>query len=222
MDNQVVEEKTEQSVTQEQEPEALTQEASSSGADVAYEKIKKDMFRYKKELAEMRSQVRERDTQEMKQREQYKELWEKTQEELEGTKTELNSFKGAIVDREKRTALERECRKLGIRNEAIPDLDYIPLNEIELQVIQSTTGDNKYNVLNAKAVAERYKTLKPHWFGGNTINNVNTNSPNVVAGTTVTIEQLNTAAKKAVSNKATSEDRSAYEKLFHQYNKQRQ
>jgi hypothetical protein len=100
---------------------------------------------------------------------------------------------------------------LGLRKEAMDDLDMYDLSDVQIEY----TNTGKVSVLGADKFAERLKTIKPHWFGSKT-NKINSNSPETISGDMITKKQIFDAEKKA---KETG-DYAPYQRVLSLYKKQ--
>lgn len=165
----------------------------------------------KTENKALKDEKAKQEEEQLKASQNYKELaerHEKTAKEWEGKYTGLNSL---VIKDKKLSAVREEAIKAGIRPEAIEDLASRDLKEVSV-VVNTSTG--AFEVSGAGNFVQQMKTLRPHWFGGNTGPGVNTTTPNINgtgAGEKVTLEQVKAAEKKARSGDASA--KSEYQRL---------
>jgi hypothetical protein len=163
----------------------------------AYEEVKNDMLKFKAELRkkeaeveQAKSKAKELELAALRQKEDYKTMYEQeanARKEIEGKYSKTVS---AVVDSTKWNAMSRELVSLGINPSTLGDVErLINFDDIEVE----TTSTGKVNVLNAKDVAERFKSSRPFYFQGNGKPNVNTNTPGVLTPGSVTMDQVKAA-----------------------------
>jgi hypothetical protein len=139
-----------------------------------------DFLRFKHEARELKEQnaklqraIEEQKENQMRQQEQWKELYEREKEKssaLQSRNDEIqNSFFGSLKSKE----IEREAVKLGIRSEALRDLDILDTS----YVITETTSQGNVNIVGAAEFVERLKQDRPYWFQQKTNTNINSGNP---------------------------------------------
>jgi hypothetical protein len=182
-----------------------------------------DLHKYKGKATELEQRLtaieREREnekTRKLQEQGEFKTLAEQYQKERDDAKKEADTLKSAYVDDKKFDKVRAACEKLGLRSEAIADLEMLDLNGVSVE----TTSTGKIIVHGADKFAEAVKAKKPHWFTGPKAPNVDTNGTRVLdgsAGGTVTARDLLNAETEGKK----SGDMSKYRKLFAQYQAQR-
>jgi hypothetical protein len=180
-----------------------------------HDRLLSDFKKTKGELKTLKDAEAKRQTDKMKSDNQFKELAEKMEKERDDAKAETANIKNSYLNDRKFSAVQAAAVKLGLRDEALSDLETLDLEDVETE----TTSTGKINVLGANKFAERLKTLKPHWFSDKKADpNVNTGGTRVrdSAGQ-ITVKQILEAEAEA---KKTG-DRAPYEALVRKYNNQR-
>ena len=139
-------------------------------------RAKHDFLRYKQEAREAKERnetlLREIETLKEKsllEKQNYKELYEnekmKTAKFQEETQRTRETFFGSL----KKQQIKQEAMKMGIREEALSDLDLLDSST----VITETTSNGNVNILGAQEFVEQLKDSRPYWFkqqGAPTIN----------------------------------------------------
>lgn len=202
------------SVTKETEEQAATNEASISKAD--FDRAMKDMHKFKAQAKTLEEKLKTRETEELKKREEYKTLYEQADKRAKEAEERDVKREEAFIGDKKFSALKIEAMKLGLRAEAMPDLELVGLDEI----VAESTSTGKTNILYADKAAQRLKQLRPHWFDSNRPPKINTNSPGVVSGASITIKDVMAAENKAKSGDP--EDQKAYLTLIRKFQAQGQ
>lgn len=173
-----------------------------------HEKALSDLHKFKKEAQDLKEKMRAEETRKLTETQQFKTLWENEQKASQDLKSNLDKTMSAFIDDKKSSALRDECVKLGLRAEAVADLDMVDLSGLK----HETTSLGRVNIHGSKEAAERLKQLKPHWFGPGKGARVNTETPEVVPGTTVTIKQVLEAQAKWKKSQS-PEDLQEYDKI---------
>lgn len=150
----------------------------------------------------------------MKEGEQWKELATKYENDAKTAQAEAQRIKESFLGMQKSSAVKNEAVKLGIRKEAMADLDLLSLDDVTIE----TTSTGKINVLGADSFAEKIKAMKPHWFGGQGAPGVNTTNPGTSTDGTgpVTVAQVLAAEKEAMK----TGDRTKYTQLHNKFREQ--
>lgn len=135
---------------------------------------------YKEQLAEaqraneqLASQMEEFKTQELEKQQRYKELWEA--EKVKRSEIETNNQKNysSFMETLKANAIEKEAIRLGLRKEAMQDLDLVDKSMLEIE----STSTGKINILGVNDFLENLKLNRPHWFGDATPPKINNAVP---------------------------------------------
>ena len=181
----------------------------------------KDVQKFKKaaqdalsELAKLQKQIKESEEQKLQTEQQYKTLYERTKAEKEEVQNKYDSLgRSLLVDR-KMSAVKIAAQKAGIIDSAIEDLELLDLDGIEVE----TTSTGKVNVLGADEYIASLKAKRPYWFGGKTVQKVNSGG-----GSTLETGQPITAAKIVELEREGKRkgDMTEYYKAYGLYQKQR-
>lgn len=124
------------------------------------ERVLNDMHKYKKELLKLKEEKDSEKTARMKEQNQWKELAEAKEREAAEAREKSERLQMSYLSEKKYGALKSSCSALGLRPEALSDLEMLDLSEVQIE----TTSTGKINVLGAEKFAERLKATKPHWF----------------------------------------------------------
>lgn len=188
-----------------------TQEAVSRDD---HERALNDMHKYKKEAAEAREALKKAEEAKLREQSNWKELAEKKEKEALDLANENKRIKESYLGEKKFAAVQAACQNLGIRSEALSDLEMLDMVDVTIE----TTSTGKINVLGATKFAERLKTLKPHWFAEKQTLGVNTKGQGVIdTNGEVTLEMLS----KAEAEFKKTGDSKQYQELFKRYQLQR-
>lgn len=180
----------------------------------AHDKALADMHKYKKEAKELREREEKAKTDKLKADNQWKELAEANEKKAKEADERSEKLQNSYLSDRKFNAARAACEKLGLRPEAVEDLDALDLGEITVE----STSTGKINLLGAEKFAERLKTTKPHWFSDKEGPNVNTGSTRVRdSNGPVTAQQI----LKAEAEGRKSGDMSGYKALIGKFNQQR-
>ena len=194
-------------------------------AESITEELKPKKDRYKQDLLEQKAankklqdeiaslrQDRENDRiSKMKEQERFKELADEYESKARQAEEDNRNLRNAVMNDKKLSAVQQAAMKLGIRKEALVDLDMLSLDTVEIE----TTSTGRVNVLNADHFAENLKIQKPHWFGRRS-SNFNTSEPEVVTGGSVTMDMI----KKAEQEYKKTGDSTKYQALLMKYKQQ--
>lgn len=172
-----------------------------------------DMMSFKKRATEAEDKLKANEMNDLKKREEWKEVARISQEETAEAKKDSKLLRESIVFEKKKTALQAEAIKIGIRKEALQDIELMDFDDVGIE----TTSSGGINVIGADLAIQKIKTLRPHWFGGKT-GNVNSLIPEVVQGSGIEYKDIVAAEKKA---KETG-DYAPYYKVMKQYKSQHQ
>lgn len=180
-----------------------------------HERALADMHKYKTEAKKLADEKALGETNKMKEQNQWKELAEKREQEAKDALIKSERLEKSYLGEKKYSAVHAKCLALGLRPEAISDLEMLDLEDVNIE----TTSTGKINVLGADKFAERLKTRKPHWFdkpkpvvngGGNRVHDSS-------SGEKVTVQQVIDAEKEGRK----SGDLTKYHALHKQFQQQR-
>lgn len=116
-------------------------------------KLSGDLTKISEEVATLKKQT-------LKSKEDFKQLYEDSEKKVGELTTENTNLKSAFFHTTRVGAVKEEVMKLGIRSEALGDIETLDLDEVQVKV-----GDDKIiRAEGAKDFAGKVKTLKPHWF----------------------------------------------------------
>lgn len=142
---------------------AESQQEPEKKKAVPYESHKRaldDMFKHKQRAQELEGKLSAIEEERLKEQQNFKALAERYKSEADSSKKEHNQLKDTIVRNQKFSAIEREARQQGIRDEALEDLELLEPESVEIEV----TSNNRFMVHGAKEYVETLKQKKPHWF----------------------------------------------------------
>ncbi len=135
-----------------------------------------DMHKHKREAAQLRQEKKDAETARLKESNDWKTLAEQKEADAKLARDEADSLRSTYVNDRKYNAVHAKCVALGIRPEALSDLESLDLADIAIE----TTSTGKINVLGAERFAAALKSKKPHWFDGKAAPRVNTNGQRVI------------------------------------------
>lgn len=179
-----------------------------------YEKLVSDFNAKKKEADDLKKSIAAANEAKLKEQNQWQQIAEAKEKEANEYRSQNENLVSAVRTEKKLAAARMACEKLGMRPEAVNDLDMLDLKQLQVE----TTNTGKINILGAEKFAEQLKVQRPHWFADKTAAPVDGGSPTVFeTGGAVTLDGLIAAEKEA---KKTG-DWSKYQKIHSQYNSQR-
>lgn len=180
-----------------------------------HERALADMHKFKKEAEKLRKEKDDEKAAKLKEEKRFEELAAAKEQEAKEAREEADRIKNSFLNEKKFSAVRLAAEKLGLRPEAVSDLEELDLDKVQVE----TTNTGKISVLGADKFAERLKTLKPHWFADKSKPNVNTNGTRVIEGGdgTVTIDDVIAAEKEGKK----ANDMTKYRELFKKYQQQR-
>jgi hypothetical protein len=193
-------------------------ETATPPADVVskaeFEKVMSELHKHKAKAKSLEDKVNEDKMSRMKEQNQWKEIAEAKEREAAEARERAEKVQSSFLSEKKYTAAREKCMALGIRAEALSDLEMLDLESIQIE----TTSTGKINVLGADKFAERLKTTKPHWFQEKKATTVNTDATRVIdQGGTVTPQMIMEAEKEARK----TGDTSKYHDLHKRFQQQR-
>lgn len=119
----------------------------------------------------------------------------------------------SFVRNEKMGAIEKEALKMGIHKEQLSDLKFFPFEDVQIQKTIREDGTSDISVTGAVDAMERFKLIRPKWFGAVGALNTNMSDPEVVGSTSVSIKDINAAYAKG--------DMEKYKRLHAEYQKKK-
>ncbi len=207
-----------------QEPKAITPPSDNQSVTdnqevidrAAYEQVKADMHKYKEKLKLREDQLKTIETEKLKGDQKWKELAEIKEREAQEAQEKYNKLNSAVVEDKKMTEIRKEAVKLGVRPQALDDLDVQNWSDVGIEF----TSTGRVNVIGAAKAVERLKTIKPYLFDEPRAPGVNPGVPHVVPGQSggpITVKDISTAEADA---KKTG-DYSKYRELLVAFQRQR-
>lgn len=152
-----------------------------------HERALADLNRFKKAAEKAAQEKKDAETARLKKENDYKTLAEQKEQEAKEAREEADRLKSSYVNDRKFNAVRQQCETLGLRPEAISDLESLDLEDIQIE----TTSTGKINVLGADRFAKALKAKKPHWFADKAAPKVNTNGQRILdSGDTLTAKDL--------------------------------
>ncbi len=179
-----------------------------------HERALADLNKFKKAASELAKREKDLETSRMKEQNQHKELAERYEAEAKEANEKAERIQNSYLSERKFNALRAKCSELGLRPEALSDLEMLDLGDIEIE----TTSTGKINVLGADKFATQLKTRKPHWFSDKAAPKVNTNGTRVLdSGDAITPKDL----LKAEAKGRKAGDMSEYYEMHKKFQQQR-
>lgn len=172
-----------------EQPEVMEEpKADSESVEVEVEekepqtdKWKHDLHRFKSEAKDAKAraealekQLKEREESSLREKGRYKELYEAREQEVNQLKDQVSKSKDVFFNTLKRAEIEKAAMKMGIRKEALYDLDLLDKSDVEVE----TTDRGNVNILGAEEFVNEIKATRPHWFQDMGAPVVNTANPN--------------------------------------------
>lgn len=165
------------------------------------------------ELARLKSQAEEQKMAELRAKEQWKTIAEQREIEAKSAREQAERIQSSYINEKKYSAVRDAVGRLGLRPEAVADLDLVALDDVVIE----TTSTGKLNVLGAESFAERLKASRPHWFAAPSAPNVNTNGVRVLEPNGPVTPSMIIEAEKAGKK---SGDMTQYRDLMKRYRAQ--
>ncbi len=178
-------------------PEESTQEKKTAAAETTvsreqFERVSKDMHRFKEEAKAAKLKAEELERQRLKEANDYKTLYEQERQAKEELAQKQERLTQATIYDKKHSAVVAAFKAKGLRKEAEIDVENLSLDELQIE----TTSTGRINVLGVDEFVERQKQLRPHWFKSGS-SKVNADTPEVVSGARVTAEMVSREYIKA-------------------------
>ncbi len=192
--------------------EKAPKEGHVSRAD--HERALADLNKFKKLAADSAREKKDAETARLKESNDWKTLAEQRENEAKEANERAERMSTSYVNDRKFTAIKSKCEALGIRAEALSDLEDLDLADIAVE----TTSTGKVNILGADKFATQLKARKPHWFSDKKAPRVNTNGTVILdSSDTITPKDLLAAEAKGIK----SGDKTEYTEMFKKYQQQR-
>jgi len=196
------------------EPVVTPTKVDETVSKAEFDKVMAELHKHKGTARTLAEQIKTANESKMKEQNQWKELAEAREKEALDAKNEADTLRKSFVSNTKFGAVKEKCAALGLRPEAMSDLEMLDLEQIQVE----TTSTGKMNILGADKFAERLKTIKPHWFADKKTAGVNTTVSQVLdSGAEVTAAMIYAAEKEALK----TGDSSKYQALFNKFQQQR-
>lgn len=164
------------------------------------------------QLSDLQKKIDEQKTLDMKKNEEWKTLAEDYETKYTAEQKKTSTIMESIKSDKRTNAITREAAKLGIREDAMPDLDLIDFST-DILIEQTDTG--RYNVIGAEKAAQKLKEMRPHWFNANAPK-FDSNTPTTTSTGQVTIKDVQ---KAEIESKKTG-DLSGYKAILLQFKQQ--
>lgn len=191
--------------------------ANGGGSTVSvaeFNKLRTDAEKHKADALKYKQQIDDAKTAKLKETNDWKAIAEAREAELAAERETTTRLQDSYLGERKYTAIQAACQKLGLRPEAVSDLESLDLGDIQVE----TTNTGKLTVLGAERFAETLKRSKPHWFADKGAPSVNTNGTRVLdTNGAVTTDMLVAAEKEGRK----TGDLSKYHSLFKTFQSQR-
>lgn len=215
-------EQTEAAATTTTETTATTEETAATEATrsdtvsrIEFERMTQDMLKYKKAAKEAADQKAAEIEARLRGENKWQELAEAKEREAAEARTKAERIEQSYLNEKKYNAVHAKAVSLGLRPEAVADLDMLDLEALQVE----TTSTGKINILGADKFAESLKARKPHWFGAATAPKVDAKGRRITESNgSVTLDDV----MKAEAEGRKSGDRTKYYELHKQYQQQRQ
>lgn len=217
MEQQEIESQEVENESQNQQTQETSQADEQSSNDEGRtnqekQKLLDELMSYKKKAREYETQLKSVKDNELKQQEKWKEYALNKEKEAQEALDKYEMVQQSIVDEKVFSSLREDARKMGIRDEALSDLELLDWKE-KIMIEQTDTG--KVNVMGTKSYIEQLKNSKPHWFKSGK-SAISTDNPEVVNNESSTVDLDSLMNLKAKYKK--SGDKKDYEAYLSAYN----
>lgn len=194
---------------------AKTEEDDSDLSASELAKLRAENAKLKKASDKAAQEKKDADTKRLKDENNWKAVAEAKEAEALESKSESEKIKTSYINDRKFSALESAAKALGLRPEAVGDLEALDLEDL----LTETTSTGKINVLGVEKFAKALKTKKPHWFSDKPAPKVNTNGTRILDSSDDAISAKDLLKAEAEGKK--SGDLSNYYALHKKYQQQR-
>lgn len=199
--------------TPEQKPEEIVTPIETPKPDPQIEELRKKLDKEEAERKRLQKELKDREVKELQAKENYKTLYENVNKELEEERQQKKELQESLITKEKFNALKSECLKLGLVD--VSDIQGLDLSEIRVEI--SSFGN--ITVHGAESLAQKMKTMKPHWFTQKTQPNVNPGNQTVVTGGKLTYADVTEAENKWKKSQSDA-DLASYRQILMEFSKQ--
>jgi hypothetical protein len=190
-------------------------EAPQVVAAEAYERVKADMLKYKKEREELAKMVDTLKVNTHKEKEDWKSVAQIHEEKARDLEQKYSGLKDSLVRDRKVAKLTEEALKHGINPASLPDLELLDFDEMSVE----TTSTGKILVSGQDRAIAKLKVLRPHWFT-KTVPGVNPTTPETGRPNgLVTLADVNLAEAQYRKTKSEA-DKKAYYDVIQKYKTQ--
>lgn len=211
-------------VTENQNPDAVVTDETKPIKPSDHKRTIDDMMKYKKglkdaleQLSSVKSELDKLKEGGLKAQNNYKALYETAQSKLSQVEEERTKLLHSLEYTKKYDEVKTQALKLGIRSEALDDLERLEFEGLEVE----RTDKGRIVVQGADLFVENLKKSKPHWFESKkppTFNASGTQGGGA-SGTVTAQDVLEAETKAKRSGKA--EDKKAYNEILSTYLKNR-
>lgn len=134
-------------------------------------KFKADAKKQADQVQTLQDQINQLQKSGLRAKEDYKTLSEQQATEIEGLKKSNETLKNGISKTFRNMQVKSEAKSMGIREDAMKDLDLLDFSATVPVVFES---DGTIKVEGAKEAAETLKKTRSHWFTTGKVDNINT------------------------------------------------
>jgi hypothetical protein len=173
-----------------------------------------DLNKFKKAAEKAAQDKKDSETARLKESNDWKTLAERKELEAQEARDEATKLRGSYVTDKKYNAVRQQCEALGLRPEAVVDLESLDLEDVGIE----TTSTGKINVLGADKFSKALKSRRPHWFTDKATPKVNTNGQRILdSGDATTAKDLLKLQAEGIK----SGDMSKYQEAHKKFQQQR-
>lgn len=183
---------TENITTEEKENMPDNQDQVSEKKRGALNHYKTQLSELKKQNEELMRQITEKEVSQLKEKENWKQLYETEFQKRQSYEGEIKNLKTSFVDNLMRKEIESVAMEMGIRKEALADLDLLDRGMIEVE----TTSSGKINFHNTKEFIQSLKQTRPYWFIENRDPKINTSNPKYIPDKVMSYDEILELEKK--------------------------
>lgn len=164
-----------------------------------FRKIQEELRKARDEVKHAKETLKNVDLEQMKAQERWKEISELREKEANEYKDKYEGLNKAVNTDKKMNAIRLAAQDAGIRREAVDDLELYDFPEVFIE----TTSTGRSQVIGAKEAIENLKVKKPFLFEKRS-SSLNSGSPSVVSGGSITIEQVKQAQMEYSKTKSSA------------------
>lgn len=193
-------------------PAAPSTEGLVSKADL--DRALADLHKFKSRANDAEAKVKAIEESRLAEKEDWKSLAERREAEAKEANEKAQRIQDSYLGEKKHTAVREAALKLGMRPEAIGDLDLFSLDGVVIE-----TTDKGVKVVGADAFVQSLKNSRPYLFGQGAPISVNSTVPGVKTGTNATVSE--TDILKVAEQARKTGDYSQYQALLNKYRAQK-